>query len=103
MAQNRRLTLHQKLKSLGARKTMFQPASNAQMEYPAIVYKLKNADSTYADNKTYKYVPYYEITIIDKDPDSELPRKLAELLPMIKHVNQFVTANLYHNVFNLYF
>lgn len=80
----------------------FQPPSNLQMAYPAIVYKRDDIDATFADNAPYCLTQRYLVTVIDRNPDSEIPIKVA-LLPMCLFNRMFVSGNLNHNVFILHF
>lgn len=80
----------------------FQPPANVQMEYPAIVYKRQNADTEFAGNAPYKYMKRYQVTVIDRNPDSSVPDKVAAL-PTCVFDRHFVANNLNHDVFNLYF
>lgn len=80
----------------------FQPPNNIQLEYPCIIYKRDFAETEFADDKPYSHTKRYMITIIDPDPDSDLPDKVASL-PM-SLFNRFYTAdNLNHDVYNVYF
>jgi hypothetical protein len=80
----------------------FQPPSNLQMAYPCIVFKRDFGDTEFADNQPYRYTKRYQVTVIDRDPDSDIRDKVAAL-PMCTD-NRFYTAdNLNHDVFNLYF
>lgn len=99
----RRQKLHTELKALGARKTLFQPPPDVLLEYPAIIYTRKSTYTTAADNKNYTGHTYYQIEVIDPDPDSTLVAALLDKFQMIKHVNNFKTNNLNHDVFNLYY
>lgn len=80
----------------------FQPPSNVRLEYPCIVYKRDDANTQHADNRPYKSATRYQLTIIDPDPDSDIPGLVAEL-PYCTF-NRFYTAdNLNHDVYNLFF
>lgn len=72
------------------------------MRYPAIVYSQDDEDVSYADNKRYRGFKRYLVTVIDRDPDSELNDKVAEL-PYCGYDRRFVTDGLNHTVYNLYF
>lgn len=101
MAQ--RLALQSLLEmTLGSENAYFQPPNNLQLEYPCIVYEIEATDTTFADNTLYRALKRYQVTVIDRDPDSEIPDKVA-LLPMCTHTRTFRTEQLYHHVFNLYF
>lgn len=88
--------------TLGSSNVYFQPPPSVQMSFPAIVYNRDLADNRFADNKLYRYVKRYQVTVIDPDPDSEIPDRIANL-PMCSHQRFFATANLNHDVFALYF
>jgi hypothetical protein len=96
-----RLDLHQILQAITAN-VYFQPPTNVQLEYPCIVYRRDFADTKFADDAPYNYTKRYMIMIIDPDPDSEIPSKVAAL-PM-SLFNRFYTADeLNHDVYNVYF
>lgn len=99
MAQ--RLQLHQLLETF-AEHVYFQPPTNIVLQYPCIIYKRDFAHTEFADDKPYNHKLRYMVTIIDRDPDSEIPDKVASL-PM-SLFNRFYTAdNLNHDVYNVYF
>lgn len=96
-----RLDLHQLLEEITPN-VYFQPPTNVQMQYPCIVYNRDFADTRFADNAPYAHALRYMITIIDPNPDSELPAKVGALPMSI--FNRFYTAdNLNHDVYNVYF
>jgi hypothetical protein len=72
------------------------------MKYPAIVYFRNNIENLFADNKVYTQSLSYEVTVIDEDPDSEIPKKVSQL-PTCGFNRHFVSENLYHDVFVLYY
>ena len=87
---------------LGSHNVYFQPPSSVSMAYPCIVYSLSTARTTYADNRPYGYDKRYQVTIIDKNPDSPIPDKVA-MLPQCGFDRHFTADNLNHDVYNLYF
>lgn len=80
----------------------FQPPANVVMEYPCIVFERNDADTRFANNLPYNVTYGYDVEIIDKDPDSALMKKV-EALPMCTFNRHFVSDNLNHDVYNLYF
>lgn len=87
---------------MGSTNVYFQPPSNLKMLYPCIVYKRDLAISEFADNFPYQHHKRYQVTVIDANPDSELPDKIASL-PR-SSFNRFYTAdNLNHDVYNVFF
>jgi hypothetical protein len=97
----RRLILHERLGAL-VENTYFQPPPSLQMQYPAIVYQRSGSLSEYADNSLYRGTKEYQVTVIDRNPDSELPDQV-ERLPLCSFERWFAADNLNHWVFTLFF
>lgn len=72
------------------------------MSYPAIVYNRDYQAVKYADNQVFGRTTRYQVTVIDRDPDSPIPDKVAEL-PMSVYVRHFTTDNLNHDIYDVYF
>lgn len=86
---------------LGSRNVYFQTPASLKMSYPAIVYSRSDIRNTHADNDVYRQDDLYEITVIDKNPDSEVTRRLSRLTKC-KFVRHYVAGNLNHDVFSLF-
>lgn len=80
----------------------FQPPPTLQMKYPCIVYKRDFALTYFAGDKPYKYGKRYQVIHIDRNPDSPIPDKIAEL-PMCIFDRFYTADNLNHDVFKLFF
>lgn len=80
----------------------YQPPPNSQMEYPCILYRRDDSWTEFADNRPYARAKRYEVTVIDRNPDSELPDKVEDL-PYCTFNRYFPTENLNHFVFTLFF
>lgn len=80
----------------------FQPPPNVQMEYPCIVYKRDYELTRFADDNPYSHRKRYLVTVIDRDPDSVIPDKIAQL-PMCVYDRFYTAENLNHDVFKLFF
>ena len=101
MAQ--RLQLHELLKTiLGSANVYFQPPSGHLMDYPCIRYERSNIRVKSADNMPYKLEKEYTITVIDANPDSDLPDTIVAL-PRAIFDRHFTSDNLNHDVFNILF
>lgn len=87
---------------LGSRNVYYQPPASVLMKYPAIVYSRDDIANTFADNRVYMQVTAYMVTVIDKNPDSEIVTKVSQL-PMCSFERHYVSDNLNHDVFTLYF
>lgn len=96
-----RLQLHEVFTSI-VEHAYFQPPENNQMQYPAIVYSRSGTRAEYADNGLYRGTKQYQVTVIDRNPDSELPDQV-ERLPLCSFDRFFVADNLNHWVFTLFF
>lgn len=101
----RRLKLHEELVELAGSSFVvyFQPPNGTQIRYPCIVYSKDSGDALYADNNAYRYTQRYQVTIITRDADCDLPERLLEHFKMCRMDRQFVGENLYHNVLILYY
>jgi len=80
----------------------FQPPTNIQLNYPCIIYKRDFADTKFADNRPYAHKRRYMVTVIDQNPDSDIPGKVATL-PMSLFNRFYTVDNLNHDVFSIYF
>lgn len=100
---DRRLELQKLLESiLGSKNVYFQPPSNLVMKYPAIVYSHDYSTTQFAGNLPYHRRKRYLVTQIDRDPDSPIPDRIAQL-PLSNFQRHFVQDNLHHNAFNIFY
>jgi hypothetical protein len=99
MAQ--RLQLQTLLEDI-AENTYFQPPPNVTLKYPCVIYTRDGSKAEYASNGLYLHTKRYMVTVIDRDPDSDLPDKVQEL-PWCTFTRFYATENLNHYVFNLFF
>lgn len=88
--------------TLGSENVYFQPPPSVKMKYPAIVYSRDRVDIKHADNQPYKNEKRYMITVIDANPDSDIPDKVAAL-PRVTFNRAYTAENLHHDVFTLFF
>lgn len=103
MPNKRRLELHEKLcEILGSRNVYFQPPESLKMVYPCIRYQRDKNDVLHADNVKYQKRGIYTITVIDKNPDSDIPDKIEDLLYCSSDRN-YTADNLNHFVYKIYF
>ena len=87
---------------LGSKNVYFQPPENVKLKYPCIIYQLGAGLRTPADNKKYLYYQGYTVTLITKDPDTDIPDKLLDL-QYCSLERPFIAENLYHWVFFIYY
>lgn len=79
----------------------FQPPESCKMKYPAIRYTLKGYRQLKANDGTYGSSPFYEVTLIDQNPDSSYVKELLEL-PYSSFDRAYSANNLNHFVFIIY-
>jgi hypothetical protein len=87
---------------LGSTNVYFQPPPSMQIEYPCIVYHRDSARTQFADNGPYKNRKRYQVTIIDANPDSGIPDRVAAL-PLCSFDRFFTADSLNHDIYNLFF
>jgi hypothetical protein len=80
----------------------FQPPQDIAMTYPCIVYQWDDLNTDHADNVKYRSLKRYQLTVIDRKPDSEIADAVKEL-PYTRFDRFFVTDGLNHTVFQMFF
>lgn len=99
----RRQDLSSLLSSLpGEHKVYGQAPSKDRMQYPCITFELDDEKAEYADNIPYHRILGWQVTVIDRDVNSEIPGHVASL-PMSAFRRSFVVDNLNHTVYKLFF
>lgn len=87
---------------LGSPNVYFQPPPTLVMNYPCIVYKREYKATLFAGNRPYRHRKRYLVTVITKDPDSDIPGRIADL-PLCAYDRFYTADNLNHDVFKLFF
>lgn len=97
-----RIELHNELLKF-APKAYFQPPSGLQLEYPCIVYHKTDKFRDYANDDIYRAIQEYQITVIDKNPDSVIADNIESYFQYCE-INQYFTVdNLNHTTLNLHY
>lgn len=81
----------------------FQPPSNIKLEYPCIIYNYARGKDYWANNAIYEPIDCYEITIIDKNPNSELIDFVRNNFSYCSFDRSFRYDNLNHFTFTIYY
>lgn len=103
MALVRRLEFQALLEELlGSTEVHFQAPKNKTMVYPCIVYTRDGNSTDFADNSPYVGTDRYQVTLIDRNPDSDIWDKIKQL-PMCLFNRSYAANNLNHNVFTIFF
>lgn len=87
---------------LGSKNVYFQPPSTTKINYPCIIYQLDYVRSIYANNLPYNNSKRYTLTYVSKSPDQYIPDKIG-LLPMCSFNRSYISDNLNHYSYKLYF
>lgn len=80
----------------------FQPPTNISIKYPAIVYSRQSIPKDKANNGVYRIKYSYTVTVIDRNPDSEIATQLLKL-KYCEFDRQFISDGLNHISFKLYY
>ena len=89
-------------KLLGSKNVYYQPPESVKMQYPSIVFHRSNIDNNFADDLVYRQSHFYELIVIDKDPDSEIVEAVSKL-PTCRYDRHYTADNLNHDVFTIYY
>lgn len=96
-----RIELHQILLGITPN-VYFQPPTNVKLKFPCIVYRRDDIRTDFANNGPYAHNRLYQVTVIDRDPDSVLPDRVSNL-PLTDYIRFFTNDDLNHDVFNLFY
>lgn len=97
-----RLEFHEYLtEHLGPYPIYFQPPEKQKMKYPCVVYTLDYVQTLHADNLPYNKTKRYQLTVIDRNPDSELLEEVLKLRSA-SFSRSYVSDNLNHFVITVY-
>lgn len=85
----------------GVRKVYYQPPESIKLVYPCIIYKLSKDWVIRASDRRYAGMRRYQVTVIDKEPDSTIPAEV-EKIPYCSFDRFFTSDNLNHFVYTIY-
>lgn len=81
----------------------YQPPESKKLTYPCIVWSLNRIDPEYADNLPYTKDKSYQLILIHSDPDNTEVDQIADLPRCRMDRSPYVSGNLYHYPFTIYF
>ena len=81
----------------------FQPPEDLKINYPCIIFSREPDYRRAANNKGYVAHNLWDLVYIDQYPDSGVPDRLINDLPMCEATNYYVADNLNHVKLRLYF
>lgn len=88
---------------LGSNSTYFQPPESVKLKYPCFVYEFSRDDVKRANDKAYLTYTGYDVTVITKDPDITFKEELKEAFTHCEWIRAFISDNLNHNIYKIYF
>lgn len=88
---------------LGSNNTYFQPPESVKLKYPCFVYSLSSDYDRFADDRSYMFYEGYDVTAISKDPDQTFKEELKEKFRHCTWNRSFISDNLNHNVYKIYY
>lgn len=98
-----RLELQSKLEELlGTRNVYYQAPESIKMSYPAIRFNKSTLLIRHANDSIYSKLTRYEVIVISQTPDHPVLDSLLEL-PYCAFDRHYVSDNLNHDVFTLYY
>lgn len=102
----RRRGLQTKLETiLGSRNVYFQPPPGFMLKYPCIVYNRSPLFTIKADDTNYLNRGHFSVTYIDSNVERSIAM-MSTILDSFDHISverSFVSDNLNHDVYNLYY
>lgn len=84
-------------------KCYYQPPESVKMEYPCFVYERARFHQLRADNKRYRSIPCWSVTLIVKSPQDAFITKVLDRFQMASFDRSFTTDNLNHYAFTIYY
>lgn len=90
-------------KILGNSNVYFQSPAPHLLKYPCIIYERNRRNTNHADDRIYKDMNQYTVTLIGKDPDNDAYIDAILEIPYCSYDRRFISDNLYHDTFNLYY
>ena len=100
----RRLQLEDKLAEiLGTDNVIFQPSGTTRLSYPCVLYSKSGVKTQQADNHNYLLHQRYDITVIYKDPDETISKRILEHFEKCSFDRTYKSDNLYHDTLTIYY
>lgn len=81
----------------------FQPPSDIRMTFPCIIYRKTIKNRRHANNRIYNNTQEYELTLVERSPDSDLADRIEAHFQHATIGTSFVLDNLNHTTIKLYF
>lgn len=86
----------------GIEKAWLQAPRDDKLAFPCIIVQYDDENVVFADNRPYRRVSRWQLTVIVPRIPSPIPGHVADL-PMCRFDRYFVEDKLHHFIYNLYF
>lgn len=97
-----RVKLHRELEQFGL-PLYFSPPADKTMAYPCIVYSKVVPSITFANDRIYKNAQEYQLTVVEKDPDSNKADLINGHFRYSLITNKNIIDKLYQTNIKLYY
>ena len=82
----------------------FQPGPNVEIRYPCFIYERTTAFQPTANDRNYLFRPGYQVMFINRDePDPCMLEKVMQRFQNCHYDRHFISDNLHHDVFTIYY
>lgn len=99
-----RVELQRKLEAiLDSSEVYFQPPESIRMSYPSIVYDLYRVQQRFANDSSYRKVPGWSVTIIDRNENVDWIYKMLDSFSYCSLERTYTADNLTHYSFIIYY
>jgi len=99
-----RLELQTELEELlGSKNVYYQPPESQKLIYDCIVYQKRDIRTNNADDIKYLFNNCYELTLIYRNPDSDLSENVLRHFQYSSFERHFTSDNLNHDVIIIYY
>lgn len=97
-----RLELHSELLKF-VPNAYFQPPSSKSIEHPCVVYHKSGKSRKYGNNGLYLSVQQYKLTVMDKNPDSDIADRIEKHFQLCHISGYYTVDNLNHTSLTLHY
>ena len=91
------------LKALKYQHTYFEPTEKTRLQYDAMVYKNAGMFNRRANNRSYIIRNRWQVIWISRDPETPVPRMIQEHFELCEPGQPYMSENLYHYPFTIYY
>lgn len=99
-----RINLHNEFEAkLGITNRYFQLPESIKLKYPCILYEMYRVNQRFADDRNYRMMPCYSVTIIDRTTNIDWVKKMLESFKYCSLERVYNADNLVHYSFVLYY